>query len=429
MTKTKSNFDFNKFASDAIKQIDSIRAVVGEQESRINAFYRLLGLPMAVKKPEDGERVIKKRSDNYLLLPDTEYNKIEQGLNRRRVAFMIAVENNEIDSFFKNNKQRVDASLNHRVRGKLLPMVADGNIEIMPKKNRVAGAFFSDEKLDIGDGIVYKRPLIETLLYIRLGGTQNAESFNDIAIAYQSEAINKLITDVDNRFEETLDVVAATLVDAVRGISRHRKKSKTNVIPTPSNIAGARKNTMVAGSLGVLDKKKLKSQDNEVINNQVFAIFGFDDSFKKTGTKNIIGDGLTGALIDMIAPTGLPDDTKSDKKKGKLDKQIERAENGAREVHRSLDLLLGTFSGISGVDILITIMAMYLIPVKNLVGLLEPTALTRLEQIKPGSTSSAATQLESVEILEGKVKEIFEQLMELIKNKNPRKRSRKSEKK
>ena len=74
----KSNINFDEFSVAVIKLIDSVRAASKDSdttiESRINAFYRILGLPAIIleernKKIELLERTIAKQTGNITIEP------------------------------------------------------------------------------------------------------------------------------------------------------------------------------------------------------------------------------------------------------------------------------------------------------------------------------------------------------------------------
>jgi len=226
---TLSKFDIIKFAKNILSEVENVRAfesLVDEDtadnfkvpnESRVNAFFRLVGLPMFVaiedkskseKKGKDAtglrhmspgysaERVnllsyklknAEKIGDDEIakLLTDRESNlqKIENSIGNdetnKAMALSLTIpmpltpnipdKNNKLDGYLGSGENK------RTVYKKLFPLITSYR-EILPKANEVAVPFTLKENRKIDSTTELQRPFIETVARIRLVTADNAGS-------------------------------------------------------------------------------------------------------------------------------------------------------------------------------------------------------------------------------------------------------------
>lgn len=423
MSNQNDNFDFEEFAVRAIRNIDSIRSHAKEGtlpvESRINAFYRAVGLPAVV--PENEKELPKGRPDPYNNgnVGDLNFNTYNVRLDERQELYNKKIEDSEVEEFLDINKQNIKASIstssgnrsNRRKRGVLFPMIVDGRLHVFPQYKRVGAAFMSQDELKHGK-VQYKRPLIETILSVKLKGENIVDSTKqeDVNTAFESSGLQDLHKDAEARLSQTLNKVVFVLEDTVKLINRARRSVGFNVVPKVENIPEENQKIQESETrTGELEVMKSEQDIQTGTLNTILSIFEFDDTAGSAGstTRNLRGDSLTGLFLEMLVPS-----KQAKRHSSRIDRQITKAKNDIKRAFRSLDLLLGTFSSISGVDVLVVISALYRLDSEYLVGLLNKESQDRLKAIRGNipAISGAKGLLESITKLETEITKIFDEL-------------------
>jgi len=182
MAKKTIDFKFEEFAVQAIKIIDSVRShglTSNEKptESRINAFYRAIGLPATVPAnvgKEDSSNtnpfvIDEKNNGNVFDENQLNYDNYRLLLEQREAAFRLPITQEEAKSFLDINTNglidgltstKTDGSnkrTKSRLRGVLFPMVVNGALPVFPQSRRISNAFPEN---NTDDDIIYHRPLI-----------------------------------------------------------------------------------------------------------------------------------------------------------------------------------------------------------------------------------------------------------------------------
>ncbi len=269
MSNKNKDFDFEKFAVSIISIVDSLRSkglsgAKDSVESRINAFYRAIGLPAVIT---DVNKKTDKHNRGNLFSRDKLSNMSYIGdLIVRENSSIISVSDDEIMTFLDMNKQDLLGGIktvNARRRGSLFPMVVDGSLEIQPQSRRVGTAFGTDRELT-DDKIMYKRPFLEAVIAMRLksiGATNSAKQSNI------SSEVQKEMVEIGKELISTLGDssinISALLAFAVNLIGNVRKKIGAEVKANAASIA--QQNPSLAKrdtKQGDLDKQK-KQQNNQ----------------------------------------------------------------------------------------------------------------------------------------------------------------------
>ena len=422
MSNQNENFDFEMFAIEALRNIDALRSNkkdgVKPVESRINAFYRALGLPAVV--PENNEDLPEGRPDgrNNGNLQDLSFSRYKSDLDERQNLYNKEIDEEEISEFMDLNRKSIRSGVskdsdNRRQRGVLFPMVVDGRIHVFPVEKRIGGAFMTTKELRIG-GTIYRRPLIETILLIKLKGDNAVDSSkqSSVSSALNSPELKKVSENAGKRLSTTLNSVAYFVEETIRMINGLRNEIGANVIPTVENVA--QQNHRVEESeerTGRLEQMDANQEAQVALQNTVLSLFEFDDTAGKI-TRNLSGEDLASVLIDMLVPA-----YRSKRNADLLNRQITKARVGLKKAFRNLDLILGTFASISGIDIMVVMLALYRLDPEYLVGLLNKESQDRLLSVK-GNISAlqgAKTVSASISKLETEVIKIFDELSEYIK--------------
>lgn len=455
MSNRNVDFDFKKFATKAIKQIDEMRSyfdlgissvggqqsssndptksIVKQKESRINAFYRMLGLPAVMSTDQ------KYYANNIVPQIDPNNNgnvhkglsfddEVKEKLDKRQMNFTHKVDSEEINKFLYDNKQTIlsaiadnqnkESSQNKvepRLRGQLFPMVVDGRIRIYPARRRVAGAFMSKTNpARRWEKDIFRTPLIEQILYIRLKGDNvvNSSHQDSVNTAVSSTSLKEISKDFADDLNRTLFNIGKIYEEALKQLNKSRVNLGEDVVPTAVNVAQANpdiKPQTLPKRKGQTSIQKEQIAARKAIKNAKLALFAFDDVDAEFDTKNLQGEGLISSLLETQIPT-----------KGsildKIEKKVERELKGLRETLKSatqdMDLLLGTFAGISGVDILAIIIALFQIEEKYLIALLNKDSRDRLRKIKGNIDSLSAA--ENTDVRKA-IRELQDQVSEILR--------------
>lgn len=422
MANHNNDFNFEDFAVRAIRYIDSLRSFgkvgTAPTESRINAFYRALGLPASMPDNEQAFPDGKPDQFNNGNVNELDFNTYSADFDERFALFNKKATEGEIKSFLDFNKQDIKAGMskdetNRRTRGVLFPMVVDGRINVFPQVRRVGGAFMSDKELK-HEQIKYKKSFIESILYFKLKGENAVDSSKqaDTSAAFQNVALGELSANAAIRLKKTLYTVVTTLENTVQKINTVRGQSGASAALVVPNIAQQNPKLISNDQMvGQLDERVEQQTARENFQNSVIALFQFDDNVT-SGTRNLQGDGLVDLFLEMLVPVH---NTKRQRRR--LNDQVSKTESDIKHVFRTMDLILGTFSGISGVDILVTMIALFELDAIYLTGLLNKESQDRLKAIKgenlPAVTGAKPVS-ESIDKLQTEITKIFDELVEYM---------------
>lgn len=420
-------FDFVNFSTKAIKTIDEIRAVnstpqnvgaaVEKVESRINAFYRALGLPSFGSSDENN-------SGNYFKTEVSDENLYK--LFIRENSFLIDIPEDTVKGLLDYNKLKVDDGIKFngdvpkRLRGSLIPMFVNGNILIFPKNNRVSGAFHVEDW--VVDDIVYKRPLIELIALLRLRGSELSNKVVSNIIKNDFSFINPDLIGTVNFNVITsqisvnlLKIVSSDLPDfinkTVKEINNIRKQIRTSFKAEIANIPSEQPIELDSDQNGSLEKLKSIQEDIKGQNDVYLSLLEFDDSISngKEITRNMKEAILSSSILDMIQV----DSNDINNKISEETTRFKKLQVQLKTLQQKVDMILGIYSGISGIDILIVITALFLISEDNLLGLMNSASLDRLEDLK-GTDFTGSDVLSSILALESKVNELYNELIQKI---------------
>lgn len=425
-----TDFNFENFTVAAIKAIDEIRSsgINGPNtpiESRINAFYRSLGLPAIRAKNTVLDPF---NSGNLFELSEFAAGAAEQDilLNKLRIReldFIKPLTDEEIEAFTTDKDYRLEENLiaenetNKRLRGVMLPMVVNGNVPIYPQSKRVAGAFNTDEDLII-DSNKYKRPLIETIISIRLKlqGVQNTEAQSNVNSDLAAEGVldfNNIGESIASLLQVSTSNISDIIYEAINEISEAKKKlgNSVEIVPTVGNVAEQRptiRESTDQTKAGKLEITRALQQEKDNIKKAALSVFEYDDTFAPdASSKRNLKDSVLGSiLLDIVVPR----EENAEREVEELEKQENKEIDRLIRAYRTLDLVFGQFSGIAGTDILIVITAMFKVELRYLIGLLNDQAQERLLTLGIGAelVSGDVSMRDSLTALEDMVAVLYD---------------------
>jgi len=390
MSVYNKDLDFTDFAIKILQEIDSIRSngrggSSDPQESRINAFYRALGLPglsTGVGPPE--------KNNNNMFSNKNIGRDIINPLGNRETLFQANknfLRNGYPDGYSVGSyKASILDGIDGTRKEQLFPMYTNASVEIYPVGKRVGGAFMTDTDLqDISsnDKTQYRRPLIETIISLRLStlGIFNSTKQPEISSVYKS--FSELAKDITNNLVKTMNNISQKVSEAKQIMDRVAKQTSANVTPDDNPD----QNTTVVNNdqVGQLDQKKTQ-QDLVLAEKQAqLSLFNFSDVVVQNTngntsitniSRNLKDASLASTFISIVVSDS--DNGLTQKSINGVDDQLNKATSDLKTSFRDLDLVFGTFSGLSGTDVLCVLLALFIIPVETLISLINDDAIVRL---------------------------------------------------
>lgn len=414
------DLDFIDFSTKIIREVDSISSngkdgSENSQESRVNAFYRAIGLPGIItgneKSPLQGNNG---NLFEQIIIPD----KVKL-LKEREDTFLANTRAQSIDkSAFDFNNNTVRNSINGmKGRLQLFPMFVNASIPIYPHGKRVGGAFMTDRELknsSSNDRTPYRRPLIETIISLRLNflGAFNSAKKNNIKSDVFTQ-FQELGSDITESLELSLYSSIRELSGVKQRIDEIRKKTSAQIIPStvPEQNTEIVDNPDVPGEIDIKQAEQLQYL---AIKEARLVLFNFDDTDNQENTitvKNLKDSVFASSLLSAsVGDAGF-----IEKAQDETNKKADRVKVNLKQAYRDLDLILGTFSGLSGFDVLVVLYALFTIPIESLIRLLNKNARERLalqtgiDKNDPDLKSDDSNDtIEAVSILEKRVSKIIE---------------------
>jgi hypothetical protein len=432
MYNANKDFDFIDFSSGIIKTIDAIRSK-GKNgttsnsvpiESRINAFYRAIGLPAINSSKPAGLP----RNNGNLMKIDTVTPTLQTTILKLNQREDISSNLSDIiaavgKGTFDFNTASITDSINEDkedIRPQLFPMYVLDEIEISGLDRRVSGAFASEEYRRI-DKTELHIPFLEFIISLRIkeAGVFNQATQTSLSNQIYGEfaAVSK---DLYVELTSSLGNIGEQLTDIREKINRARINTSTQVAPDPSGHA--EQNTDTAddpNAQAVLDKQQQDQERDIALKQARLLLFNFDDTTingaieAQSGqavsiTRNLKKSILASQFLNLVtSDSGAIADAKKE-----TDSKKEKSKDDLKQAGGQLDFMLGTYSGLSGTDVMAVIYALFTIDIYILMSLLNDTARLRLKSTFNTDFSSHLIDMDkAVTKLEEKVRYVIEQVL------------------
>lgn len=472
-----ADFDVIDFAKKILNEIDQIRSYEFGQadndtsqkehkpiESRINAFFRLIGLPMFVSiqlKNKNNKPSGNDFSGERSLSPGYYGGKFAQYILQNTekdedLSFSLAErEFNLLDRENKVGTQEMDDSMTQAMRfaiplcsnmegiwgqsskmqrkvfKKLFPLVTS-YIKVTPVKNETARPFLQYTQDQMPDSqTILPKPFIETVIRIRLVAAGNAENSagmakaSDIKKAIQKSVSPESFKDISAETNSVLasvdaggvleNLILRRLLSSLPQLAKkwneliktqeflyQKLKCEASVRTTSAQNSPFGKRATAAEiivnsqseygqQLQTLQKKLAKDQAMQMLLPSDDTILGSDVN-AKNATKNTVFMSLVTPLTKLLTPD--IDDTQNKIKEieGKIQKINQRMEN----LRLELEMMTGEFTGLSVIDIVAVIIALFTISKQDLVSLLDSDTMDEMKKDKV-----LAAAIESLNLIEG----------------------------
>jgi hypothetical protein len=436
--------DFEKFAVDAIKSIDELRSTNADLknldnnptkpvESRINAFYRAIGLPAFTTNVNIKDKELNNGNFHKSDPNDKKVESLLKDAEKREADFSLELSEEAQKKFLDNIEETVLSRIKSGTesgkakKGTLFPMIVDGNIPILPQSKRVGGAFHQKNSSLVNNDITYRRPLIETIVLLRLrsdGFVSDVDrkklqnSFSDLQkegffdgssdnllSIYILDSLLSAITKPDG-IMKIIDFTIERLGRVRRQVRDSFKDSKEAIVAEEQPAVGE------SDGLGEIEKLKEKRELLKSESNARITLLEYDDTLESSETTRNMKDAL---FAQILLDTLLSDTSDIDKTINEGEAEKKNLDRVHKRLNRNMDLILGAYSGISGIDVLAIITALFLIDEKDLLGLLNKESTDRLSKLKKGAIFTKSNVHEAISALENKTSEIFKIIDEKTK--------------
>lgn len=437
-----ANFSFEKFSVDMLKTIDSIRSqstlkgqpVAAEPtESRISALYRAIGLP-AVRESKKEDKL----ENTNLLDPANNLNVFESNisenilnqLQRRESVFRSVITDEEIETFLDANNNSLNDGVGiprgstggdtaKRTRGPLFPLLVNANLQVLPQAKRIAGAFQSETQRTYGREI-YRRPLIETFIVLSLKGNAatNSENQNRIREDFgflSLDSFENIRQNIADNIRAAKDSLNPFVEETIRLLDPIRARLDTRIVPSVSFIAQGNPRLQEpeenVKELDVIEQQKLIKEE---IKNSQLLLLDYDDNAQQA-INQVKNTRETILLSDFLQVINTKDSTKEKKENKEIQNKVLKGNQKLKDVFRRLDLVLGTFSGLSGVDVLILFESLFEMQTEELLGLINQQAQERARNIYQSAIPKSIPDFNtSIGILQEKVSTKYQDLTDRI---------------
>lgn len=310
------------------------------------------------------------------------------------------------------------------------PFIVDPRIDfsVSPSKRLIAIPFVPDKsKLKVGDNTYIKRPLLEKVIIDRftvvnpddaLGTADKAllDFIKSIPAIQDQNIINKINKDVFGLLEITqfvnfLNIIRAMMIELVNAqLIIQSAQSKYYWVPQPSTI-GPENGSSVRG---IFINKNINSElitksDQELIDAFVKVTINklSLQASNATGQADLGGfafDNFKTAFTPETSP-GLGDLSQQnfDSLNTKRTKELQKANDALR----TIEIILGEFSGLGLCDIIAVLGALYIMPRDSLLGFLDDDAIMRMGKNLNGSFSNSSGIEASMDDFTSTVKDFY----------------------
>ena len=457
-----SSFDALAFAQNLYQVIDSYRSQMPANyfeltiaptassgnpgETKLNAFYRMIGLP-AITNPsfirenrenDEFSRTISQDGTlNYFhtlygdeLKDNVAFKKIRDRNDRlttKPTAERFA------EFMYKPiglSEGMKDSSSGQSRRTSLFPLVVDAAVPVYPLSRRIAPSFQhtinGEDYIVSGSTTRLSRPLIDNIIYMRTKTINNEEGAAELAAQLKNLAEsagtdfsgNDVKKDIQDAGFTFIDLAIRTkLLQTLKSLSNKFKASVNEVqelsaeitfVFTPVSNPEMRssqsydiKSEHKAGSLDI----EISRLESEIANQNGIVFLLPSEQVKRReeirrlehniSISNITQDVLISQLTSLLTYEVDNLNRKLAEKQHARDEKLSRAE----ELKRLLMYYTGEFSGLSIFDVICVIYGLFSVDSKYLVGLLNRDAQNRLtedEFFRPPSSAQGSTSVESI---------------------------------
>jgi hypothetical protein len=449
---TTAKLDIIKFAKDIMSEVDSIRSYLPSfndemqqtdqrpTESRVNAFFRLVGLPMfvSVSKDNDKEKSGGGDSAQKIVTPGYEQGGFIEGIivnsketkltgpDGKEVSAQVLLQTREQKLLEREQKigttqmntrmatafyDPLSLTLNENGKDangselfKRVSPFAVSYSQIFPAQNELSKPFLTDPEQGRPppSSTSIRRPFIETVVRIRMvsldGGNQKQEDY----LKSTRDRIAQLSSQASNMLPQEASLYEAFIIDQMLGAldqfadrwvmlqnRRERLSKEVTIVLKPKTSSSQRSAFGKQGNMAI----ELKLEDNSTtgqrlaalnrgiaVSEAMIGLLPTEDTTSLTGStvRNVMPNALTNAFVSVLRQ---PIEQQK-KKLEELNKQLEALAQQADRLRLELEMMTGEFTGLSLPDMVFTILGLFLIDREDLIALLDSATLNHMSQDK-----------------------------------------------
>lgn len=463
-----SKFDAVEFATQLYSVIDSYRSQIsakyndlviaaptspgGIGETKINAFYRMIGLP-AASDPEFVNNSSKNQNFQSIVSQDSTINYFQS-------LYGDAVKDKELFRKIKERNYKLTAAPDPKrfaefmftptgmsegldgsdKRTSIFPLIVDAAVPVFPLNRRIAPSFQhtinGEDYIVMGSKTRLSRPLIDNIIYMRVKTINNDAGIKALESQLKSLAID---TGVPTAYSSSLTFIDLTirtkLLQILKGLAAKFDEARKGAQELSTKISFVMTHVenpamRSAQSADIKPEAKIYALDSEIasikfeIANQNAIAFMLPteqvkrrEEFRRLehsiSTSNIAQDVLISQLNNLVTHEAVELNLKLQEKQHERNEKLTRAEG----LKQQLMYYTGEFSGLSIFDVICVIYGLFAIEKADLLSLLSEDALNRLmedEFFRPRDSdilkvfdAKRKTVSESLTALEEKVREAF----------------------
>lgn len=370
-----------------------------KHESRINTFYRLLGLPTEQDignqfslLDESGNTI----TDNTVMVKDLvnrEYEQLLLTFNQYLSANTPQQLNEQLNSF-QATEQKLIAQLfdpNTIKTTRLFPIVQFSQVQnLVEPRNRICQSFATIEERYVNETITYP-PFLETVITTRLlqqsGGTAINTQGAVETIALQTLAYS--LANLSKTYNRNQAEAEKHLLDGIATIRPKPPEVNSSLVKAPDLNAGERQNDGIttAGDIQSnyrLDQIELYSAAVSLLPVETDVVpIATDINNTPFQSRGIKENALTSSFIDIInSNTDAMNRIIANSKK-----TLQKRQYRQDKLTAELGGIIGEIGGISLAEIIIVIAALWVMDEEDLVGLLSKARYDKIT----GATNSNTT--------------------------------------
>lgn len=388
----------------AILQFSSVK-----HESRLNCFYRLIGLPNELNISITDNSALLDDSGNTLNSSDDLSKKLlQREFEQLQLTFTQFLQSNSLQDLNTQldatqiREEKLIAQLfdpNYIDSNRLFPILQYSQIQnIVESRYKIAPSFASMEERYI-NGILSSPPFLESVITIRLLPQSGGTTINSQG-AVEDIILNSLayaLAELSKQYQRNQSDAEKMLIDGISKI-RDKVSGVNSALVKQANIdANTREND---GIVTELDIRTINMQNQANLYSAIISLLPLDNDIIPVGlqisdvpfeSRSIKNNALTSSFVEIINSNldALQRATAETKKiivKKKLTQDKLTAEIGSS---------IGQIGGISLAEIIIIISALFIIDENDLVGLLSTSRYNQIINTSNDNTSTSTASTDS----------------------------------
>jgi len=289
----KTQIKLTSIITDIIRAIDNYRfdgdedTSAEQAESRINAFYRMVGLPAFTDGPPPDDFANGNLFKESQIGDKVYLKSVMAKLRKREAAFKNRVDESNVRTFLDHNRSQLSIGIkdpdlhNGRKKGSLFPMVANGSLKALPRSRRISQPFF--KKVPKISGDEYSRPFIETVVLMRTKGEGNVnaklqsslqerlrELAGDEEVSVDTVNLNYEVADIIAELFRVIlseDGIARFVDEVIKGLDATRIELKTAYYTSDFAAVAAERQYRIDNDKGELEKRKQAQEEEAAVTN------------------------------------------------------------------------------------------------------------------------------------------------------------------